>query len=185
MNDSELLKLLKKDADSGLSLLISQYTGLVCSVIRAHSRGISAEDTEECASDVFFDFYRNVKRFDPARGSIKSYLCTAARNKAVDMARSRRGEGSNVSMDDEEAFLALADNFSVDEEVFGKEERKALFRMIEALGKPDSEIIVRKFLLRQSTKDIAERLGMSAGNVDVRTHRALAKLRKQIGGKEE
>ena len=182
MNDSELIKLLRKDAEQGLAELMKAYTGLVCSVIKGASSLFSSEDTEEIASDVFFDFYRNIKKYDPALGSIKTFLCVTAKRKAIDLLRKRARENGNISMDDEETFLQFAEELAVEEEFFGKEERRALLREIAALGEPDSEIITRKFFLCESSKAIAERLGLTASNVDVRTHRALAKLREKIGG---
>lgn len=182
MNDTELIKLLKKDADKGLSELMKSYTGIVCSVIKSASSLFSAEDIEELASDVFFGFYRNIRKHDTSLGSIKTFLCVMAKHKALDLARKRAKENGNVSMDDEEAFLQLADELAVEEEFFGAEERKALFHEIAALGEPDSEIIMRKFFLREKSAAIAERLSLTAANVDVRTHRALARLREKIGG---
>ena len=182
MNDTDLLNLLKKDSEKGLAALMQSYTGLVCSVIKSGSSLFSAEDIEELASDVFFDFYRNIRKYKPELGSIKTFLCTSAKHKALDLARKRTRENGNVSMDDEENFLQFADELAVEEEFFEKEERKALFSEIAALGEPDCEIITRKFFLREPTKSIAARLGLSAENVDVRTHRALARLREKIGG---
>ena len=185
MNDSELIKLLKKDAERGLAELMKSYTGIICSVIKNASSFFSPEDIEEIASDVFFDFFRKIKKYDPALGSIKTFLCVTAKRKAIDLARKRRHENGNISMDDEDTFLQFSEDFAVDEEFFGAEERKALFLEIYALGEPDCEIITRKFFLCESTKSIAERLGLTPSNVDVRTHRALARLREKIGGNEK
>ncbi len=182
MNDSELIKLLRKDAEQGLAELMKSYTGIVCSVIKGASSLFSSEDIEEIAGDVFFDFYKNIKKYAPELGSIKTFLCVTAKHKAIDLARKRARENGNISMDDEETFLQFAEDFAVEEEFFGEEERKALLAEIAALGEPDSEIITRKFFLCESSKAIAERLGLTAANVDVRTHRALLKLREKIGG---
>ena len=46
----------------------------------------------------------------------------------------------------------------------------------------DSSILIRKYYLGQSSKTIAEELGMSVSNVDTRTHRAIMKLRTAMGG---
>lgn len=182
MNDSELIKLLKKDADKGLAELMKSYTGLICSVIKGAYALFSSEDIEEIASDVFFDFYRNIKKYNPVLGSIKTFLCVTAKHKAIDHARKLARENGNISIDDEETFLQFADDFAVEDEFFGDEERRALFAEIGALGEPDSEIIMRKFFFCESSKSIAEGLGLTPSNVDVRTHRALEKLREKIGG---
>ena len=186
MKDDVLLKLLRKHPDKGLSALMEQYMGLVCTIIKggfSAYKCFSAEDIEECASDVFYEFYKNIENFRPEQGHIKSYLCAIAKHKTIDIIRKRASENTFISLDRDEEFLQIAGEFTVEEDFFGAEERKALFAEIESLGEPDREIIVRKFFLREPTKAIAERLGLSAGNVDVRTHRALARLREKIGGK--
>ena len=182
MNDTDLVKLLKKDAEKGLAELMKRYMGLVCSVIKSASPHFSAEDIEELASDVFFSFYQNLRKYSAELGSIKTFICVMAKRKALDLSRKRARENSNISIDDEATFLQFADEFAVEEEFFGSEERKLLLAEISALGEPDSEIITRKFFFCESSRDIAARLGLSAANVDVRTHRALAKLHKKIGG---
>ncbi len=186
MKDDALLKLIKKHPEKGLSVLMEQYTGLICTVVKGTFSAytcFSAEDIEECASDVFYDFYKNIESFRPESGSIKAYLCAIAKHKSIDIVRKRAVENAFISLDSDEEFLQIAGDFTVEEDFFGEEERKMLFSEIKALGEPDSEIIVRKFFLREPSKAIAERLGLSTANVDVRTHRALNKLREKIGGK--
>ncbi len=186
MKDDVLLKLIKKHPERGLSALMERYMGLVCTVVKGVFCAytcFSDEDIEECASDVFYEFYKNIENFRPENGSIKSYLCAIAKHKSIDIVRKRAAENTFVSLDSDEEFLQIAGDFTVEENFFGAEERKMLFAEIKSLGEPDSEIIVRKFFLREPTKEVAERLGLSAANVDVRTHRALRKLREKIGGK--
>ncbi|MBQ7060184.1 MAG: RNA polymerase subunit sigma-24, partial [Clostridia bacterium] len=59
-----------------------------------------------------------------------------------------------------------------------------LFTAINGLGEPDREIVVRKYFLNEPSKSIAKRLDMSVSAVDTRTHRALKKLKKLLGGQE-
>ena len=73
---------------------------------------------------------------------------------------------------------------SIELDFESRTERQRLIGAIEALGKPDSELIVRKYLFGQSSKEIGERLGLTASNVDTRTHRAIKKLRESFGGKQ-
>ena len=185
MNDIDIIKAIRKNPDIGLSFLMDKYIGLVCSVINGVFSSytcFSAEDIEECASDVFYEFYRNVGNFRHEAGSIKSFLCVIAKHKAIDIVRKRSAENTLISIDDEDNFMQIAEELAVEDELLTSEMRKLLFTEIEALGKPDSEIITRKFFFRESTKSIAERLGLSISNVDTRTYRALKKLRDKIGG---
>lgn len=185
MTDSEIIKLIRKNPDKGLSELMDRYMGTVCAVVKNGLRPypcFSAEDAEECISDVFYEFYKNAKSFRPELGSVKTLLCVIAKHKCTDMIRKRAKEIANVSIDDGESFLQFADEFSVEEDILTEEMRNELFSEISALGQPDSEIIIRKFFFRESSASIAERLALTVSAVDTRTHRALKKLREKIGG---
>ena len=60
--------------------------------------------------------------------------------------------------------------------------RKQVLQEVKNLGEPDTTIIIKKYYLNKSSKQIAKDLGMTVGNVDTRTHRAISKLKKVFGG---
>ena len=61
-----------------------------------------------------------------------------------------------------------------------EEQKKKLLEAVKSLGSPDSEIIVRKYYMGESSKEIAEKLSLTVNAVDTRTSRALKKLRSII-----
>ena len=176
MSDAELLDLLRASPNEGLRLLVRQYEGLLFSVIRGVLKSAPEADIEECVSDVFADFYFALDRCDLSAGSVKAYLCVAAKHKALNVLRTtaRRRED-----DPENPVEPVAPEGSAEDVWLDAAQRRELARAVRALGRPDSEIIFRKFYLGQSAQEIGAALKMSAGNVDVRTHRALKKLRKR------
>ena len=123
----------------------------------------------------------DLDKYDPERSSIKAWLAAIARHNALDRVRRRRPGA--VSLDDPE-LPEIEDDFSLEGEFIERSERKRVLDAVNALGEPDREIIVRKFYLGQSSKTIADRLGMTVSNVDTRTHRAIARLKECIGGNE-
>lgn len=181
MDDTQLLKLLKRDPDQGLRILTGQYMGLVCSLIRGCCAGFPPEDIEERVSDAFVEFYRQIDRIDLSRGTVKGYLCAIAKHKAADLCRSFCKTPPLLSLDEEGAADTFADDFSVEEEFLTAETRKQLLSAVKTLGEPDREIIVRKFYLREPSRDIAARLHMTVSAIDTRTHRALKKLKDSLG----
>ena len=185
MRDSYLLKKLNSDPESGIALLIREYGGLVYSVVKGRlgSGEFCSEDVENCVSDVFSEFYMALPSYSPEKGSISAYLCVIARHNAADMLRQRYKDSLHSPLD--EYADTLPDVFLTDEAVENEESRQALAQTIAALGKPDSEIIFRKYYLGQSSKDIAGTLGLTVSNVDTRTHRAIGRLRKILGGIKE
>lgn len=177
MWDAELLDLLRGDPEKGLKALMSQYGGLVYAVVRRNlpRSAFCDADAEACTADAFGDFYLELDKYDPSKGSIRAWLCVIARHNAVDLAR----RNADVLPLDEE-MSANSDGTSLESELEGRELRRAVLSAVKALGEPDREIILRKFYLGEPSKNIAARLGMSVSNVDTRTSRAIDKLRKSL-----
>ncbi len=185
MEDSKLLQLLYKDPSAGMEQLMNQYAGLVYAVIKgklSESYYISS-DIEDCVADVFSEFYTELTKYDLNVSSIKSYLCVLARNHAIDVVRKRERQRGDVSINDEECLLQISDDITIDNEFAEEELRREVFSWVKALGEPDSSIIIRKYYLGQSSKEIADALKLTVSNVDTRTSRAISKLRKLYGGK--
>lgn len=176
MNDKEMLELLKRKPQRGLDTLIGLYSGLLYAVARGRMDAslYGSAQVEDIVADSFSDFYLSLDSFDPDRCSIKSFLCVIARRKAIDAVRSSKL--TQLPLDEAE------DTLSLEEETEEKELRARLIQEIGNLGEPDSAILIRKYYLGQSSKDIAAALGLSPSNVDTRTHRAVQKLKKIFGG---
>ena len=185
MEDKKLLQLLQKDPSEGMEQLMHRYTALLYTVVKGKLQGayFVSSDIEDLVADTFSEFYLTLDRYDPSVSSIKSYLCVLARNNAVDLLRKRQKQRGDVSV--EEGLLSLAQECSIESELAEKELRQAVMAAIKALGYPDADILWRKYYLCQSAKEIAEALKLSVSVVDTRTHRAVTKLRKHLGGKEE
>ncbi|MBQ9082702.1 MAG: sigma-70 family RNA polymerase sigma factor [Clostridia bacterium] len=183
MEDHKLLRLLHKDPNAGMEQLMNQYTGLVYTVVKSKldNSYCASSDIEDCVADVFSKFYLELSDYDPGRSSIKTYLCVIAHNHAINTSR-RRSLESGISLDDEHAFLQVADEIQIDRPLAEDEFRREVIKAVEDLGDPDSSIIFRKYYYGESSKDIAKAVGLTVSNVDTRTHRALNKLRKMFGG---
>lgn len=178
MDDAELLEKLKNSPDEGMRLMIDRYAGLVCTVIRGKlsPKWFCEADVEQCAADTFSEFYCDLAGYRPESGNIRSWLCVIARNNAIDLLRRKKKVEGQILLEED-----WAEDFSLEEEVLDRQRRLALMEAIRDLGEPDHEILVRKFFLEQSSREIGERLHMSTVNVDTRTHRALKKLRERFG----
>ncbi len=172
MTDAELLDILRKDPEKGVKALIKQYGGLVYAVVKRNLAGFDETDIEACASDTFSEFYLDLSKFDPEKGSIKAWLCVIARHNAVDLAR----KTPPLPLDDE----LIASDISIESDLEKHEMRRAVLKAVKSLDEPDREILLRKYYLGESSKNIAVRLGMSVSNVDTRASRAVEKLRRSL-----
>lgn len=176
VSDGELLDLLRKNSEKGLKALIAQYGGLVYTVVRRNlPEAICTADAESCAADVFSEFYLDLDKYDQSKGSIKAWLCVIARHNAVDLIR----RNTAVLPLDEDIQTDIG-GISLESDLEEYELRCAVLSEVKSLNEPDCEILLRKFYLGESSKEIAARLKMSVSNVDARTSRAVEKLRKKL-----
>lgn len=184
MQDDELFNILKTDPNSGMKLLMEQYTGLIYTIVKNKLAGQSfcAADIEHCVADTFSEFYCDLGKYNQTSGSIRAWLCVIAKHNALDCLRRHCKAANTVSFDDEWVAEHSVGDFSIEEDLVTKEFRSELFREIKALGEPDCEILLRKYYLSQSSKKIAKQLHMTVSSVDTRTHRAIKRLREIFGG---
>ena len=59
MEDSKLLRLLRKDPSAGMEQLMNQYAGLVYAVVKGRLACASyiSTDVEDCVAEVFCEFF--------------------------------------------------------------------------------------------------------------------------------
>ncbi|MCI8915828.1 MAG: sigma-70 family RNA polymerase sigma factor [Oscillospiraceae bacterium] len=179
MRDQEMLDMLRRSPEKGMGLLMERYAGLVYAVARSRLPGgmFCAADVEGCVADAFSEFYLDLDSYDLEKGSIRSWLCVIARHNALDLARQRCREGERLlPLEDELAAAGGGLESGLEE----RELRRVVLEAVAELGEPDREIMLRKFYLGEPSAQIAARLGMTAGGVDTRTHRAVEKLRKKL-----
>lgn len=176
MQDKKLAAELEKRNEAAMSRLIDQYAKLLWSVAGAVLHGVgTAQDVEECVADVFIYLWEDPRRYDPQRGTLKSWLAMVARSKAIDRWRELSAR-STVPWD--EVFLT-GETDTVDS-VMEEETRRALIAAVNALGEPDREILVRRYYYGQKPKEIALALNMSVKQVDNRLYQTKRRLRQVL-----
>lgn len=179
MTDEELIDLIRENPSKGFEKLIDLYAGLVFSVVSATLVPVGTkEDAQECASDVFVFFYRNLENIDLKKGTVKGYLAVCAKHTAISALRKlkSRGVGNIISLDENENL------FSYREDIEKNERSRHVRQAVEALGEPDSTIIIRRYLFGETAKEIAKDLKMTHEAVLKRASRARKKLKETLGG---
>lgn len=183
ISDLNLIELLSNRPEEGLELMMDTYMNLVYTIVCNQLENIcSNEDIEECVSDVFFDVFKYRDKINLEKGSIKGFLSIVAKRKAIDLYRKNKTQ-HNIKVPIEDADIIDLDNIDdLASSVAKKERNNTLINIIKSLGEPDSEIIIRKYYLRQSSKDISKILGLKANTVDKRSSRCIQKLKHVLGG---
>lgn len=182
--DEKILKVMAKDPSAGMEMLIDTYSGLVSYIVRSKASGTcTEEDVEECVADVYVEFYRQYERIDLNKGSIKAYLATIARRRAIDRFKVALHEQTHRTELDESDYNAIPDAAPGPEKTAMTKEKSSLLRAaIAKLGEPDTEIIFRRYFLEQPVQEIADAIGLKRPAVSKRIERALERLRVVMEG---
>lgn len=140
-------------------------------VYRLTAREDLAEDiTQEC----FLAFVRAPQRYDPARGSVKTYLFSIARHLAL---KQYRDDREHARLDVEEPATAAPDG--------AWEISSAVARAVAALPTLQRESLILFEYEGFTLEEIADVVSADVGTVKSRLHRARERLRQTLAAYRE
>jgi RNA polymerase sigma-70 factor, ECF subfamily len=160
-----------------LAEIYRRYGGAVWSLARRVLR--DDHRAEEVCQTVFTDLWAAPGRFDPARGSLRSWLLTQAHGRAVDVVRA---EEARRRRDERDARQAAPPRPEADVEttVAGLAVAQEVRRALHSLPPEERDPIVLAYFGGQSYRQAAEQLGQPEGTVKSRIRAGLGKLRRAL-----
>lgn len=176
MNEKKLIEGIRNRDESAAAYAIDRYSRLLWSAAAPVLRNIgTAEDLEECVADAFVYLWEHPEKFDPARGSLKSWLAMIARSRAIDRYR-QLVKQQTVSMED----VLLQTEMIPEASGLEEERRTVLMQALEQLTEPDREILLRRYYFDQKPKEIAKATGLTVKQVENRLYRTKQRLRETL-----
>lgn len=178
MTDEEILTLICKKNELGLSMMAEKYEKLLI-YIAAGILGNHVRDIEECVNDTYLKFWRNAENYDIKQASLSTYLKVIVRNTAINKLRDlKRHEDKLYSDDVSDIANAVTDhNQNIENQMVRKENVKKLNGIIASLPERDRELVIRKYFYLQSSKIIAKAMNMTVTAVDSRLSRLRTKVK--------
>jgi RNA polymerase sigma factor (sigma-70 family) len=132
------------------------------------------EDAEDVVQDVFLAAFKQVRRFR-RNSSIGTWLTTITINRCRTHRRRQLLRMRWLTRRAKLSDAPAADGASMDQEVVAR-----VRSAVRALRAQDREVIVLFYLEDQTAAQISEVLGISRGAVELRLHRARARLKKTL-----
>jgi RNA polymerase sigma-70 factor, ECF subfamily len=172
--DPELIRRMQRGDESALEALYARYGGLVYTLaLRIVG---DPELAREVLQDTFLRSWRGSEAYDPERGRVPWWLMGIARNRAIDVLRSRSHqarlrEGERLTSD-----LPASDAGAPD--VLGL--RRAVTSALQALSSGQREAIELAYYGGLTQTEIARDLGEPLGTVKSRTREAMERLRQVL-----
>jgi RNA polymerase sigma-70 factor, ECF subfamily len=180
-SDAELLRLMLAGEEKAFNELYQRHKGLVYRFALLMSGQASV--AEEVTQEVFLALLRNGRRYDPERGSLKAYLCGAARNQVLLLMEKERPYVQLVEESDEGEAVQIAQLISGADPLgdCARNEANRLVRQaVLALPARYREVIVLCDFQEMSYAEAALTLDCPIGTVNSRLHRGHALLLKKL-----
>lgn len=158
--------------------IVNRYQAMVCAITFS---GTGRVDTsEDLAQETFLRAWKNLGQLKDLAG-FRAWLCTIARNVLHNHYRQKK----TVSLDqsDPDSFSSGSENPS--ETLIQQEELVMLEQAIMQIPAEYREPLVMFYRQHQSTRDVAESLGLNESTVRTRLHRARQMLREEIAARLE
>lgn len=174
LSDEAVLSQLREGRVQALDVLYDRYAQLVYSL--AYRIVGNSEEAEDVTQDVFLTFWQK-DAYESSRGTLKTFLTTLARSKAIDKLRAQGTRSRFLQrwqrMSDH-ATTPLLDTLVLSEQ--SDQVRQALADLAEN----EREILEIAYYEGLSQSEIASRLNLPLGTVKTRSRQGLLKLRQRL-----
>jgi RNA polymerase sigma-70 factor (ECF subfamily) len=147
--------------------------GVVRRVLRDSSQA------EEVTQEVFVEIWKQATRFDPERGSVRTWAVMIAHRRAVDRVRS---EQSHRDRQVTVAAAAVEAPASPEDDAVEAEDRQRARAAMATLPAAQREALELAFYDGLTHVQISEHLGVALGTVKTRIRDGLIRLRTSMGG---
>lgn len=132
---------------------------------------------EEVLQEVFLRLWDHPEKFDPERGSLRSYLLAQAHGRAVDIMRS---DSSRRRREDGQARLVADAGYDLEHEVWDITVAERVKRAMHALPDEERRAIVLAYFGGKTYREVATTLQEPEGTVKSRIRSGLRRMRLEL-----
>jgi RNA polymerase sigma-70 factor, ECF subfamily len=174
-SDESLVVAVGEQSREALGEIYRRHGGTVWSVVkRVCSR---VELVEEVCEAVFAELWSHPERFDPARGTLRSWLLAQAHRRAVD--RTRAG-GARLRLVRHDRAGTTAPSAEVEVTEHAAALTKEARRAIDQLATAERDAILLAYVGGHAYSETARLLGTTEGTVKDHIRRGLLNLRRAL-----
>jgi RNA polymerase sigma-70 factor (ECF subfamily) len=176
--DEELMPLVGRKDPEAFEVLYDRHGGAAYSL--AYRIVGDRAAAEEVTQEAFISVWRSGARFDATRGSVRSWLLSVVRNRAIDFLRSKAGKAPKLDFDDESALEQRPAAERTEEEALRRETATEVRGAIGNLPGEQAKVIELAYFGGFSHSEIARILSLPMGTVKGRMRLGLEKIRGEL-----
>ncbi len=177
LSDGELLRRMRTGDDAALGVLYDRYAGLIVTVaLRVVGERAVAE---EILQDTFLRAWNAADTFQPSRGQVSGWLIGIARNRSIDVLRSRMHHARQRERDPlpEHAEGAA---WGVPDQTDEIATRQVVSAAMQSLPIAQRRVLELAYWGGMSQTEIARELGEPLGTVKSRARSGMEQLRRAL-----
>lgn len=177
--DEELMPLIGAKDSEAFAVFYDRHGGVAYSLAyRIVGEPGAAEDVTQ---EAFISVWRSGARFDRARGSVRSWMLSIVRNRAIDSLRAgAASKAPKLTFDDDAVLEQRPAEELTEEEAIRHETADEVRGALGQLPGDQSKVIELAYYGGFSQSEIAEMLGVPLGTVKGRMRLGMEKIRGEI-----
>jgi RNA polymerase sigma-70 factor (ECF subfamily) len=170
-DDAHLVAAVVRGERAALATIYDRHASLLLALgVRILGDRAQAEDV---LHDVFLEAWHQARQFDPSRGTLRAWLVTRMRSRALD----RRGKVVRATR---LAETAAKESGGPAGEAIAGADRERVRQGVAGLPEDLAAVVDLAYFDGLSASEIAERIGIPIGTVKSRLARAIATLRQHL-----
>lgn len=173
--DDQLVLRAANDEPEAFRTIMEKYQAPVFTLCRRITG--TPQDAEDATQDTFLQLYRSLWKYQHGNG-LRNWLYSIALNICRKQKRRKRIinflslDGLWRSDGHERTLETPSPAPSVEQAAIQREEKRLMEKLVHELPEPLKRPFVLRYFMQMPIEEIAKTLGLSAGNVRVRIHRA-------------
>jgi RNA polymerase sigma-70 factor (ECF subfamily) len=176
--DEELMELVQDGEVRAFEVIFDRHASAAFSLAyRMCGRPAMAEDIVQ---ESFVSLWRSSAAYDAARGSVRTWVLSVVRNRAIDAFR-REAAKATSDLDEQRVAERLLAPELTDREVERRDDARQVREALKGLPADQRQVIELAFFGGFSHSQIAEMLKLPAGTVKGRMRLGLSKMRFALG----
>jgi RNA polymerase sigma-70 factor, ECF subfamily len=170
---SDLVIRLKTKSTAALSDLYDNYAAALYGAIYRMVR--NSDVAEELLQDIFIKIWTHIDTYNPAKGTLFTWMLNITRNSCKDYFRSKHYHYQMLVLGNS---LEQVDMLNTPNQITYQDESRDLYQMTQILELKYKEIIDLVYIFGYSQEEVSKMLKIPIGTVKTRSSNAIKKLRQ-------